>query len=175
MAQPPNDQDQGPYGPLTPNEIMNQRELSRAMGQENISPTNEPFLGMIDNNIINMIKTVATRMIQVQGGGVGYEVIHPDLLSFIMSLGHLARTTNLDKTESKTAYFKFRQLVRISKGIHSGDLAIQDVLGKIELEGYVLYTGDAQEGRRQRYLSTQNRNVTINQPQAQAKKSWWSK
>lgn len=161
-------------GGQTPREIITQKELARASGGENLSPNNEPFLGMIDNNIINLIKTVSTKRVQLQGGGYGFEVVHPDIFSYIMTLGHLARTTNLDKVEARVAYLKFRQLVRISRAIHDGDLPLQDVLGKVELEGYVLYTGDAQEGRRQQYLSTQNRNITVNQPQA-VKKSWWAR
>lgn len=129
---------------------------------------------MIDNNIINLIKTVSTTRVQLPGGKVGFEVNHPDIFSYIMTLGHLARTTNLDRGESKVAYLKFRQLIRVSKSTHDGDMILQDVLGKIELEGYVLYTGDAQDGRRQAYLSTSNRNINVNQPQA-VKKSWWAR
>lgn len=167
MAQP-ND-----MGGLSPTEVLTQKEIARLSGGENISPNNEPFLGMIDNNIVNLIKSASTRQVRLQGGGMGFEVVHPDIFGFIMTLGHLTRTTNLDKMESRTAYFKFRQLVRVARSRHDGDLDLQDLLAKIDQEGYIIYTGDAQEGRRQAYLSTQHRTVSINQPVQ--KKSWWSK
>lgn len=169
MAQP-SDQGQGfdPVGAVT------QKELARLSGGENLSPNNEPFLGMIDNNIINLIKSASTRQVRGQDGRTTFVVAYPDIFSFIMTLGHLSRTTNLDRGEARTAYFKFRQLVRIARSRHDGDLDLQDLLAKIDQEGYIIYTGDAQDGRRQAYLSTQNRNVTINQSQNQ-KKSWWSK
>lgn len=161
-------------GGISPADVLTQKEIARLSGGENISPNNEPFLGMIDNNIFNLIKSASTRQVQLPGNRVGFEVIHPDIFSFIMTLGHLTRTTNLDKSESKTAYFMFKQRVRIARARHQGDHQLQDLLGKIELEGYVIFTGDAQEGRRQQYLSTQNRNVTINQA-GQQKKSWWAR
>lgn len=160
------------------------REYFDAVREEQ-APKGEPKLGQLDSNLIAIILSNCTEERFVLNGK-GELLIHPDtgkpikdivttrpdIYNYVMDLSHLIRTSYLEPEKARFLYFEYKKSIRRSKARYRTNAPIMDLLAKIQTQMFVIAFGDAEGGRRQRYLATTIKGVQIVQENSDSK-PWW--
>ena len=132
---------------------------------EHFPAPGEPILGQLDNTLLNMIVYYSN---PIKEGGLGYK----ELRKYLFLLSHLNRTSYLDRTEALQAYSIIDLYLTIDEARFVGNAEVLDLLGLIRFTAFMIIFGDAEHGKRQRYLQTQVREVRVSTPRSEGKR-WW--
>jgi len=140
------------------------RQSIDEMLQGDTTPTYEPTLSMLDNNILNLIKVYAEAFMA------------PDLLNFIPILTHLNATSNLSKDEALVAYCDSEIAMLQSRIIHRNRSSVLHLLDTLSQRIYILLYGDAEDGKRQKYIATlagAYKELKVGPGGQKENKPWW--